>query len=141
MLADRDDILRYIPQRHPVVMVHSLIAASDDQAITQFAIEPDNIFIDKGFFAEPGLVENIAQTAAVHIGYMCHSKSIPIPIGYIAAIKELKIFTLPPPGAVITTSVKIVNKVLDITVVQGATAFDGKPACTCEMRIFAKLQS
>ena len=141
MLADRDDILRYIPQRYPIVMVHNLIAASDDQAITQFAIEPDNIFIDKGFFAEPGLVENIAQTAAVHIGYMCHSKNIPIPIGYIAAIKELKIIALPPSGAIVTTSVKIVNKVLDITVVQGAAEFDGKPACTCEMRIFAKLQS
>ena len=141
MLADRNDILRYIPQRHPIVMVHSLTAATDDQAITQFTVEPDNIFIDKGTFAEPGLVENIAQTAAVHIGYVCHSKDIPIPIGYIAAIKELKVLALPPPGAVITTSVKIVNKVLDITVVQGSSEFNGQPACTCEMRIFAKLQS
>ena len=141
MLADRNDILKYIPQRHPVVMVHSLIAASDDQAITQFTVEPDNIFIDKGAFAEPGLVENIAQTAAVHIGYMCQSRNIPIPIGYIAAIKELRVIAFPPPGAVITTTVKIVNKVLDITVVQGSTEFNGKAACTCEMRIFAKLQS
>ena len=141
MLADRADILQFIPQRHPIVMVHDLVSASDDQAVTQFAIEADNIFIDKGFFSEPGLVENIAQTAAVHIGYVCHSKNIPIPIGYIAAIKELKIIDLPPMGAVVTTSVKIVNKVLDITVVQGASEFDGKIACTCEMRIFAKLQS
>ena len=141
MLADRDDILKLIPQRHPIVMVHSLIEATDDHAVTQFEVETDNIFIDDGVFAEPGLVENIAQTAAVHIGYQCSIKNIPIPIGYIAAIKDLRIISLPPSNSKITTSVKIVNKVLDVTVVQGEVMLNGTSLCTCEMRIFAKLQS
>jgi predicted hotdog family 3-hydroxylacyl-ACP dehydratase len=141
MLADRDDILKFIPQRRPIVMVHALEEATDDRAVTHFDIEPDNVFIDDGRFAEPGMVENIAQTAAVHIGYQCTQKNIPIPIGYIAAIRDLKVKGLPMANSSITTSVKIVNKVLDITVVQGMITQGDDTLCSCEMRIFAKLRS
>lgn len=141
MLANRNDILQYIPQREPIVMVHELIEAGDDYAVTQLAIETDNVFVSEGFFAEPGLVENIAQTAAVHVGYQCSQKNIPIPIGYIAAIKDLKFFSLPQQNSRITTSVKVTNKVLDVTVVLGKVEQGGKLLCSCEMRIFAKLQS
>ena len=141
MLASRSDILQYIPQRKPVVMVHELLEASDDHVVTQFAIEDDNVFLSSGKFAEPGMVENIAQTAAVHVGYQCASKNLPIPIGYIAAVKDLKVNFLPKQNSVIRTSAKVINKVLDITVVQGKIEFEGNILCSCEMRIFAKIQS
>ena len=141
MLANRSDILQYIPQRKPVVMVHELIEASDDYVVTQLAIEPDNVFLSSGKFTEPGMVENIAQSAAVHVGYQCSLKKLPIPIGYIAAVKDLKINLLPEQNSVIRTSVKVINKVLDITVVQGKIEFEGNVLCSCEMRIFAKIQS
>ncbi len=140
ILATRDDITKYIPQRHPIVMVHELVEADDDHAVTQLTIEPDNIFVSKEYFSEPGLVENIAQTAAMHFGYQCSLKNIPIPIGYIAAVKDLKIQTLPKQNSRITTSVKITNKVLDITVVEGRIEQEGNLLCSCEMRIFAKLK-
>lgn len=141
MLANRSDILKYIPQRKPVVMVHELLEASDDHVVTQLAIEPDNVFLSSGKFAEPGMVENIAQSAAVHVGYQCSLKKLPIPIGYIAAVKDLKINLLPKQNSVIRTSVKVINKVLDITVVEGKIEFEGNVLCSCEMRIFAKIQS
>ena len=141
MLANREDILKFIPQRKPIVMVHRLASASDDAAVTEFDIEPENVFISDRQFAEPGMVENIAQTAAVHIGYQCSQKNIPIPIGYIAAIKDLRVKGRPLVNSSITTSVKVVNKVLDITVVQGMITQGGETLCTCEMRIFAKLQA
>jgi predicted hotdog family 3-hydroxylacyl-ACP dehydratase len=140
MLATRDDITKYIPQRHPIVMVHELVEADDDHAVTQLTIEPDNIFVSKEYFSEPGLVENIAQTAAMHVGYQCSLKNIPIPIGYIAAVKDLRIQTLPKQNSRITTSVKITNKVLDITVVEGRVEQEGNLLCSCEMRIFAKIK-
>jgi 3-hydroxyacyl-[acyl-carrier-protein] dehydratase len=141
MLATRNDITKYIPQRNPIVMVHELIEADDDHAVTQLMIEPDNIFLSRQFFAEPGLVENIAQTAAMHVGYQCSLKNIPIPIGYIAAVKDLKIRALPKENTRITTSVKVTNKVLDVTVVEGRVEQDGEVLCSCEMRIFAKINS
>src|SRR3990170_2346813 len=140
MLATRDDITKYIPQRHPIVMVHELVEADDDHAVTTLGIEPDNIFLSNGYLSEPGLVENIAQTAAMHVGYQCSLKNIPIPIGYIAAVKDLKIQTLPKQNSRITTSVKITNKVLDITVVEGRVEQEGNLLCSCEMRIFAKIK-
>lgn len=140
MLATRDNIIDLIPQRSPLVMVHNLIEASDTHAVTQLAIEQDNVFISDGTFSEPGMVENIAQTAAVHIGYQCASKNIPIPIGYIAAIKDLKVFSLAGVGTVLTTSVRITNKVLDLTVAEGKVEVNGEIFCSCEMRIFAKIQ-
>jgi 3-hydroxyacyl-[acyl-carrier-protein] dehydratase len=141
MLATRTDILQYLPQRKPIVMVHELLEANDYHVITQFVIEPDNVFLTLGHFAEPGMVENIAQTAAVHVGYQCSLKKLPIPIGYIAAIKDLKIWVLPRQNSTITTSVMVINKVLDITVVQGKIEHKGELLCSCEMRIFAKIQS
>jgi 3-hydroxyacyl-[acyl-carrier-protein] dehydratase len=141
MLANRTDILQYIPQRNPIVMVHELLDANDDHIVTQLAIEPDNVFLASGYFAEPGMVENIAQTAAVHVGYQCTLKKLPIPIGFIAAVKDLKIKALPKENSTITTSVKVVNKVLDITVVHGKVEQQGELLCSCEMRIFAKIQS
>ena len=141
MLATKDDITRFIPQRHPIVMVHNLLEASDTHAVTQLYVEEENVFASNGTFAEPGLIENIAQTAAVHVGYQCTKKGVPIPIGYIAAIRDLKINELPPAKSTITTSVKIINKVLDVTVVQGEVVYDNRVLCSCEMRIFAKVQS
>jgi 3-hydroxyacyl-[acyl-carrier-protein] dehydratase len=141
MLATRDDIVKYIPQRHPIVMVHELEEADDDHAVTNFTIEPDNIFVSNEYFKEPGLVENIAQTAAMHVGYQCALKNIPIPIGYIAAVKDLKIYSLPRENTRISTSVTVTNKVLDVTVVEGRVQQDGNLLCSCEMRIFAKINS
>jgi 3-hydroxyacyl-[acyl-carrier-protein] dehydratase len=141
MLANRTDILQYIPQRKPIVMVHELLEANDDHVITQFVIESDNVFLSLGYFAEPGMVENIAQTAAVHVGYQCALKKLPIPIGYIAAIKDLRVNVLAKQNSRITTSVMVINKVLDITVVQGKIEHEGKLLCSCEMRIFAKIHS
>lgn len=139
-LASRNDIIKYIPQRNPIVMVHELLEADDDHAVTTLGIEPDNVFVTKEHFSEPGLVENIAQTAAMHVGYQCSLKNIPIPIGYIAAVKDLKIKSLPKQNTKITTSVKVINKVLDVTVVEGRVEQNGNELCSCEMRIFAKIK-
>lgn len=141
MLATKDDITKFIPQRNPIVMVHSLVEATDKQAVTELFIEPANVFISAGALQEPGLVENIAQTAAVYIGYQCTLKNVPIPIGYIAAIRDLKIFSVPAVNTTLRTTVNVTNKVLDLTVVEGKVEADGKLLCSCEMRVFTKGQS
>jgi predicted hotdog family 3-hydroxylacyl-ACP dehydratase len=115
------------------------LEADDIHAVTQLSILPDNVFLSSGLLAEPGLIENIAQTAASHVGYSCQQKNIPIPIGYIAAVKDLRIIALPPVNSTISTVVSVTNKVMDITVVTGRVELAGKSLCTCEMRIFAKL--
>src|SRR5688572_10579494 len=95
MLADRDHILQYIPQRKPMVMIDSLKEASDLHAITQLMIREENIFVSEGHLTEPGLVENIAQTAAAQSGYQHVQGGMVVKIGYIAAVKNLVINQLP----------------------------------------------
>jgi 3-hydroxyacyl-[acyl-carrier-protein] dehydratase len=138
MLATRENITGYIPQRAPMVMIHTLVEASDSHAVTQLKIEAENIFVENNVFTEPGLVENIAQTAAAHVGYQCAIKKIPVPVGYIAAVKDLKITKLPALHSEITTSIRIVNQVMDVTLARGEVKQQGEICCSCEMRIFVK---
>jgi len=138
MLAHRTDIEKYIPQRPPFVLVHELVEASDIRAVANFTVENEGVFVKEGKLQEPGLIENIAQTAAALIGYHCAQQSLKVPIGYIAAIKDLKIYFLPVIGAKIKTKVEIVNMVLDVTLIKGIVFLSDTVLCECEMRIFVK---
>ena len=138
MLTPDRDITQYIPQRPPMVMVDELVKAEGNLAVTRFAILPDNLFLVSNQLGESGLVENIAQTVAVMVGYHCSIKNIPVPIGYIAAVKNLKIGSLPAEGSIIETTVMVTHQVMDVTVVTGKVEQSGKMICSCEMKVVAK---
>jgi predicted hotdog family 3-hydroxylacyl-ACP dehydratase len=121
-----------------MVMVEELVQADATLAVTHFTILPDNLFLVSNRLGEPGLVENIAQTVAAMVGYNCCQKNIPVPIGYIAAVKDLKIVSLPAEGSVIETTVVITNQVMDVTVVTGKVEQSGELICSCEMKVVAK---
>ena len=69
MPGSTTNILSYIPQRPPFVMVDEIIDSGEKKTCSKFLIKEDNIFVENGFLKEPGLVENIAQTAAARAGY------------------------------------------------------------------------
>jgi predicted hotdog family 3-hydroxylacyl-ACP dehydratase len=121
-----------------MVMVDELVRAEANLAVTRFTILQDNLFLISRRLGEPGLVENIAQTIAAMVGYDCSLKNIPVPIGYIAAVKDLKIVSLPAEGSVIETTVIITNQVMDVTVVRGKVEQAGNVICSCEMKVVAK---
>jgi predicted hotdog family 3-hydroxylacyl-ACP dehydratase len=138
MLAKRDDITRYIPQRDPFVMIHEIHAVSETSAETRLHVLPDNLFVAGGVLREPGLVENIAQTAAAQIGYFYKSQGLPIRLGYIASIKDLTVHQLPSVGTVLQTTVRVTNHVLNVVLVEGIITANGNTHCRCEMRIFVE---
>jgi 3-hydroxyacyl-[acyl-carrier-protein] dehydratase len=138
MLVTKNEIEQYIPQRSPIVMIHELAEASEERAVTHLHISTENVFVREGFLLEPGMVENIAQTAAAQVGYIFKQTNLPIPIGYIAGIKDLVVHGQPPVGSTITTTVKVMNQVLDVTLVEGLIHLDDKLLARCEMRIFVK---
>jgi len=138
MLTNPPDILTLIPQRKPMVMISALVEADDVHAVTLFSLTEDNIFVKNNVFTEPGIVENIAQTAAVQAGYYFALNNIPVPIGYIAMVKNLEIINLPPVNSTITTTIFIKSKVMDITMVEGIVKLHDQEIARCEMRIFIK---
>lgn len=138
MLADRTTIERYIPQRPPMVMVHGLLEVSEQHAVSSLVVEAENILVAGNLLSEPGLIENIAQTAAAQVGYLYEQKNQPVPVGFIAAIKSLVIKKLPPLGATLHTTVKVTNRVFDVTFIEGTVQHEGTVLCHCEMKIFTR---
>ncbi len=106
-------------------------------------ITEQNIFCADGFFREPGLIENMAQTAAVHAGYNSSTQAKEgdykgVPIGFIGAIKDLKIHFLPAVNSEITTEIKITHRIFDATVVNAFVSSNGQTVAECELKIFIK---
>src|SRR3979409_39637 len=106
-----EDILSLIPQRSPFVMIDKLIYADEKFSRSVLKVREGNIFVEKGELAEPGLVENIAQTAAAGIGYICRIEKQPVRVGYIGAIQNLEIAALPKINDEIETEVVVKNQI------------------------------
>jgi predicted hotdog family 3-hydroxylacyl-ACP dehydratase len=117
-------------------MISGILAAEGRMVRSGFQISPDNIFVQDGVLTPPGLMENIAQTAAARAGWLASQESKPISLGYIGAVKDLEIFELPPVGAFIETVAEIGQQVFNATMVTGQVMLDGKLIAQCEMKIF-----
>jgi 3-hydroxymyristoyl/3-hydroxydecanoyl-(acyl carrier protein) dehydratase len=135
------NILPFIPQRAPFVMIDELTNVDETSGRTTFQVRDDNIFVKNKILSEPALVENIAQTAAARIGYICNLENKRVPIGYIAAIQNLRISSLPKTGDVLETEIVITNQVMNVTIVNGTVHVDKKVLASCEMKIFVTKDS
>jgi 3-hydroxyacyl-[acyl-carrier-protein] dehydratase len=138
MIVEKTDILEYIPQRPPMVMIDNIIYCDEKKIISSLFIDPENIFCKNGYFREPGLIENIAQTAAAKIGYLTKIEEKEISVGYICSIKDLKIYFLPPANSEIETEIYVTNELMGFTIIYGKIFSDNKIVSECEMRIFAQ---
>ncbi len=132
------DILNLIPQKPPMVMVDKLILYEEKKTISGLTIKENNIFVKNEFFQECGLTENIAQTAALHTGYTYMLKKKPVPIGFIAAIKNLNIYFLPKVGDNIQTETFLLHDIFEFTLISGKITCNDKLVADCEMKIFVK---
>ena len=136
MTVSSIDILSLIPQRPPFVMIGSLIYNDAELTRTAYTVSDQNIFVQDGLFREPGLLENIAQTAAASAGYAAVLENRPVAVGYIGAVKNLEIFSLPAVNDELETEIRVTNKIFDVTVVKGIVRCRGKLLAQCEMKIF-----
>ncbi|MCB4808035.1 hypothetical protein LG651_07195 [Tamlana sp. 62-3] len=112
------DITSLIPQKVPFVMVDSLLSFAETEVVSAFTVPSDNIFVENNCFTEPGLVENMAQTIALHTGYNYFVKGEESPTGYIGSIKKTHISKLPKVNETITTKVNILHEILGVTMVE-----------------------
>ena len=107
-----------IPQKFPFVMVDSLVSFSKTDVTSTFTIKKDNLFFLNDTLSEPGLIENMAQTVALHTGYDFFLRGEEAPTGYIGSIKKIEIVKLPKKGEIISTHVTILQEFLGITLVE-----------------------
>lgn len=112
------EIADLIPQKVPFVMVDTLLDFTKTHLKSSFTILPENLFIENNHFQEPGLVENMAQTVALHTGFDYFLRNEPAPTGYIGSIKKVEVFELPKIGDTITTKAKILHEFMGVTMVE-----------------------
>ncbi|MDB5112872.1 MAG: 3-hydroxyacyl-ACP dehydratase [Mucilaginibacter sp.] len=131
-----EDILTLIPQKPPFVMVGKLLYSDDNITKTSFVITADNVLVINGEFSEAGLMENMAQTAAVGEGNMARIEDRPIAIGYIGAVKNLEVVHLPKIGDELMTEIKVETRLLNIAIACGKVWCNEQMIAQCEMKIF-----
>lgn len=110
------NIKNYLPHRAPMLMVDLVLKIDNEKVETVFEIKESNIFIKNNIFAEVGLIENAAQTCSsivakdYFVGENNEDKEGVDVVGFISALKTLKIHALPKVGSVITTKATLVSK-------------------------------
>jgi 3-hydroxymyristoyl/3-hydroxydecanoyl-(acyl carrier protein) dehydratase len=131
-----DAVLQMIPQKPPMAMIDTIMEVSAQKAMTALTIKEENIFCEEGFFQAPGLSENIAQTAAAQVGYLSHLSGEAPPVGFIGAIKNLKIEQLPKVGDQLITEIEIEHEIMNFTLINGISKVGDQVMAQCQMKIF-----
>lgn len=133
-ITDESFLLRLIPQRKPFVMVDKLLYYSEKKIVSGFKIPEGNILTKESHFSAPGLIENMAQTIALHTGYKFYLKQRPAPTGYIGAIKTAEVMEIPEILQELTTTVEILHDIMNVTLVEAKVECEGKVIARSEMK-------
>lgn len=128
-----------------MLMVDLILNLDANFVETIFLIKEDNIFVNNGIFIEAGLIENTAQTCSSIVGKKYFSddgtenESINV-IGFISALKNLKIHSLPKVNDSIRTKANLVSKFVgdDYTLctMSCESLLEDKILLECEINLF-----
>lgn len=121
-------------------MIDRLMYFSMDRVQTQLCIREDNIFVGgKGTLSACGLLENIAQTCAVRIGYInkyiLHKGIQP---GLIGAIRNAEIIGLPKVGNTITTTLVVTDEAFGMSLAKAIVKCGEETLAATEIKIAVK---
>ncbi len=129
-----------------MLMVDLILNLDANFVETIFLIKEDNIFVNNGIFIEAGLIENTAQTCSSIVGKKyffdedgTENENINV-IGFISALKNLKIHSLPKVNDTIITKANLVSKFVgdDYTLctMSCESLLDDKILLECEINLF-----
>lgn len=99
-----------------MLMVDLILDIDANFVETIFLIKEDNIFVQNNVFIEAGLIENTAQTCSSIVGKKyffdengTENENVNV-IGFISALKNVKIHSLPKVGDTIITKADLISK-------------------------------
>lgn len=136
MDLEQIDIHELLPQREPFVMVDKLVYFDEKTTTTSFLVREDNLFVENGRLNACALAENIAQTCAARLGYV--NKYIlkrGIQVGFIGAVKDMKVIDTPVVGDVLTTTIHVLEQIMGLTLVTAVIRIGDRVVTTAEMKI------
>lgn len=130
------DIHTLLPQQEPFVMVGTLTYFERSRIKTELRIPEDNIFVNDGYFSAAGIIENMAQTCAARLGYI--NKYIllkGIQLGFIGALRDMEVVSLPKVGETIVTEVVIREEVFGMLLADATVMCGNRLIAKTEMKI------
>ncbi len=132
-----DDIAmsELIPQQPPFVMVDRLLSCNLVVTVTEMDVRDDNVFVADGRFSAEGLMENIAQTCAVRMGYINLSRGEKVKIGVIGAVNGFEVFRTPKIGETIVTTIEVLEELFQVTLAQAVVSCNGETIAQAKMKI------
>ena len=136
MELSKIDIHELLPQQEPFIMVGKLVSFDMGKTVTQTLIEDKNIFVESGVFTASGIIEDIAQTCATRIGYI--NKYIlkkGIQLGFIGAIRNLKLHRCPKVGELVVTTIITEEEVFGMTLVSATVKVSDELIAESSMKI------
>ncbi len=125
-----------IPQRPPFVMVEDVLFSDEKQTVSVTTITRDNIMTEKGRFTEEGLLENMAQTTALHAGITSRKEGKTMPMRVIGGFKEVEIYRLPRMNETIKTVVTPKLSVMNAKIFEGQVFLDETLIAQGEIKVF-----
>ena len=105
-----------LPQREPFLFVDRLESYDDRETVTSFTVPAEHLLVEDGHLTASGILENMAQSSAARIGYLCkYILHVPVRIGYIGAIRKFRVHRLPVVGETLTTTILFREDVFGIS--------------------------
>ncbi|MGB0402843.1 MAG: hypothetical protein ACPGEG_02020 [Salibacteraceae bacterium] len=133
-LYGKEQLLRFIPQRNPIVMMDDLIDWNTKSTTSALTITDENIFTANNEFSEPGVIENFAQTMALRIGYHYYLLNQPAPVGYIGSFKKFSLTRNPLVGEKIKTTIEVLHELFGVTMAKGIMYVEDEEIARIEMK-------
>ena len=136
LMFGQEQIENLIPQRSPMIMVDGLLHSDKQSSTSTLKILSENIFVGNGCLQEPGIIENMAQTVALRAGYEAQQHDKKHEVGFIGAVKRLKIERLPKVNEQLITTIDLINQLLGAMVVHATTRVNGRQIAEADLSIF-----
>lgn len=128
-------ITSLIPQRPPFVMVDRVLSCDETDALTEFAIREDNIFLDDMKLSAAGMIENMAQSCAARMGCINRMQNESVKIGFIGDIRDCQIIRQPRCHEVVLTHVHVIEDVFNLTLANVTVMVEDETIATARIKI------
>jgi 3-hydroxyacyl-[acyl-carrier-protein] dehydratase len=137
-IQNLETIKKLIPHRKPIIMVDGLIYFEDAKAETTLHILESNLFLENSVFLETGLIEHMAQSAALYTGYKNYNSQEDPKEGFIASVKFFKLEQLPLIHQTISTHVTVTYESEQMSMMKFESYCDKVLLATAEMSTVLK---
>ena len=139
IIPEEVDIRKFLPHRAPMLMVDKLVAIDERSAECQFFVDDACIFVKDGELSGTGLIEHAAQTSTAIVGQRFFTEAqngAPV-LGFISAVKNIEIGTLPRARQTLITRSTLVthvpNGLVSLCAMDVRSTVDGRTVLRCSM--------